>query len=69
MFCDTGYPIRRKQVFQTYFREWDIGTKMPFAVLSIGHVGLPTAPGLAEIGWEVIGADGTANVVERLQAG
>jgi UDPglucose 6-dehydrogenase len=38
-------------------------------VLGIGHVGLPTALGLAELGWEVIGADDAADKVERLQAG
>ena len=45
--------------------------KPPFkiAVLGLGHVGLPTALGLAELGWEVIGADDDAQKVKVLQAG
>jgi UDPglucose 6-dehydrogenase len=61
--------VGRRQMFQTHFREWDTGERMSIAVLGIGHVGLPTALGLAELGWEVVGADSTSNVVERLQAG
>jgi UDP-N-acetyl-D-mannosaminuronate dehydrogenase len=32
--------------------------KPRIAVLGLGHVGLPTALGFVEMGWEVIGADG-----------
>jgi UDPglucose 6-dehydrogenase len=39
------------------------------AVLGMGHVGLPTALGLAELGWEVIGADDDAEKVKVLQSG
>jgi len=56
-------------MFETPFGERDTGEKMSIAVIGIGHVGLPTALGLAELGWDVIGADSTANVVERLQVG
>jgi len=35
----------------------------------MGHVGLPTALGLAELGWEVIGADGDAEKVKLLEEG
>ena len=37
------------------------------AVLGMGHVGLPTALGLAELGWEVIGADDDAQKVKLLE--
>jgi len=39
------------------------------AVLGMGHVGLPTALGMAELGWEVIGADANAEAIARLQSG
>ena len=39
------------------------------AVLGMGHVGLPTALGMAELGWEVIGADANADAISRLQSG
>lgn len=39
------------------------------AVLGLGHVGLPTALGLAELGWEVAGADDDSGKVARLRAG
>jgi UDPglucose 6-dehydrogenase len=41
----------------------------PIAVLGMGHVGLPTALGLAELGWQVIGADDMAEKVAQLEAG
>lgn len=41
----------------------------PIAVLGLGHVGLPTALGLAELGWQVIGADDMADKVAKLEAG
>jgi len=43
--------------------------KMKIAVLGMGHVGLPTALGLAELGWEVIGADSSAKTVAMLKEG
>jgi UDPglucose 6-dehydrogenase len=49
-----------------------IGKRKPaikIAVLGMGHVGLPTALGLAELGWEVIGADDDAQKVAVLQSG
>ena len=38
------------------------------AVLGMGHVGLPTALSLAEMGWKVLGADNAIAQVERLRA-
>lgn len=38
-------------------------------VLGLGHVGLPTALGLAELGWWVIGADDDASKVGHIRAG
>ncbi len=43
--------------------------KPRLAVLGLGHVGLPTALGFAELGWEVIGADDDASKVEMIQSG
>lgn len=43
--------------------------KMKIAVLGMGHVGLPTALGLAELGWEVIGADSNPDTIASLKAG
>jgi len=39
------------------------------AVLGLGHVGLPTALGLAELGWEVLGADDDTEKVALLRSG
>src|SRR5215471_8588256 len=38
-------------------------------VLGLGHVGLPTAAGLAEIGWEVLGTDNDRAKVEQVSRG
>ena len=43
--------------------------KPRLAVLGLGHVGLPTALGFVELGWEVIGADDDASRVARIQSG
>ena len=43
--------------------------KPRIAVLGLGHVGLPTALGFVEIGWEVIGADDDAAKVATIQGG
>ncbi len=39
------------------------------AVFGMGHVGLPTALGFAELGWNVIGADNDASKITRLKNG
>jgi len=39
------------------------------AVLGLGHVGLPTALGFVEMGWEVIGADEDASKVAKIRSG
>jgi UDPglucose 6-dehydrogenase len=41
----------------------------PITVLGMGHVGLPTALGLAELGWQVFGADDVPEKVEQLKSG
>jgi UDPglucose 6-dehydrogenase len=43
--------------------------KPRIAVLGLGHVGLPTALGFVELGWEVIGADDDAPKVAMMQSG
>ena len=41
---------------------------LTIGVLGLGHVGLPTALGLAEMGWTVVGADDNQETVrERLE--
>lgn len=39
------------------------------AVIGMGHVGLPTALGLASLGWQVLGVDCSPELISRLQAG
>jgi UDPglucose 6-dehydrogenase len=41
----------------------------PITVLGIGHVGLPTALGLAELGWQVYGADDLQDKIDQLKNG
>ncbi|MCS7207298.1 MAG: UDP-glucose/GDP-mannose dehydrogenase family protein [Dehalococcoidia bacterium] len=41
----------------------------PIGVLGLGHVGLPTAVGLAEVGWTVIGADDDRAKAEMIARG
>ena len=38
-------------------------------VLGLGHIGLPTALGLAELGWKVIGADDDVKKVGKIRSG
>jgi UDPglucose 6-dehydrogenase len=39
------------------------------AVLGMGHVGLPTALSLCELGWHVLGADSASSLLQQLRAG
>jgi len=43
--------------------------KDPIAVLGMGHVGLPTALGFAELGWQVLGADDMVEKIDHLKSG
>ncbi len=43
--------------------------KPRIGVLGLGHVGLPTALGFVEMGWEVIGTDDDASKVAIIQSG
>src|SRR5947209_12235631 len=43
--------------------------QVKIAVLGMGHVGLPTALGLAASGWHVLGVDSSVNLVSQLQSG
>ena len=43
--------------------------RIKIAVLGMGHVGLPTALGIAELGWDVIGADSNSQTIETLRSG
>lgn len=42
---------------------------LKIAVVGLGHVGLPTALGLADLGWEVVGADDDADKVRHIARG
>lgn len=44
-------------------------SKPTIAVLGMGHVGLPTALGFAEMGLDVIGADANRDAITQLRAG
>ena len=50
-------------------RETSSLDKPRIAVLGLGHVGLPTALGFAELGWEVIGVDDDVSKVAMIQSG
>ena len=39
------------------------------AVIGVGHVGLPTALGIAELGWNVIGTDQDTEKIRQLEGG
>src|SRR5215831_20382093 len=43
--------------------------KAKIAVLGMGHVGLPTALGLADLGWQILGADSSESLLDQLRAG
>ena len=43
--------------------------KLKIAVLGLGHVGLPTALGLADLGWEIVGADDDRAKISMIQSG
>jgi UDPglucose 6-dehydrogenase len=43
--------------------------RVKVAVVGMGHVGLPTALGLASMGWDVLGADASAPLISMLKRG
>ncbi|HWR36980.1 MAG TPA: UDP-glucose/GDP-mannose dehydrogenase family protein [Clostridia bacterium] len=51
------------------FRPSTRARSLRIAVLGMGHVGLPTAVGFAELGWHVIGADSDVNKIESMKSG
>ena len=52
------------------FARQEGGTRaMLITVLGLGHVGLPTALGLAELGWRVVGADEDLTKITSLREG
>ncbi|HXJ93728.1 MAG TPA: UDP-glucose/GDP-mannose dehydrogenase family protein [Terriglobia bacterium] len=50
-------------------RKTKANERNPITVLGMGHVGLPTALGLAELGWKVFGADDAVHKIEQLENG
>lgn len=46
-----------------------LASTLRIAVIGLGHVGLPTAIGLADLGWQVTGADDDAAKARRIAAG
>ena len=47
----------------------NLDSEIKLAVLGLGHVGLPTALGLADLGWHVVGAEDDAAKAERISRG
>ena len=43
--------------------------KIRISILGLGHVGLPTALGFAQIGWEVIGTDNDLDKLDLISQG
>ncbi len=43
--------------------------KAKIGILGMGHVGLPTALGLADLGWQVLGADSSPAIIDQLRRG
>jgi UDPglucose 6-dehydrogenase len=43
--------------------------QVKIVVVGMGHVGLPTALGLASLGWHVLGVDSSQSLISLLQAG
>ena len=43
--------------------------KIRISILGLGHVGLPTALGFAQIGWEVIGTDNDIDKLDLISQG
>jgi len=69
---NTALQIREAQLVED--REPDLlgeirSKRARIAVLGMGHVGLPTALSLCELGWHVLGADGGPPLVQQLWAG
>ena len=46
-----------------------LGEHPILGVLGLGHVGLPTALSLAELGWDVVGADDNLEKTQRIARG
>jgi len=46
-----------------------VNRKFKIAVLGLGHVGLPTALGFAQIGWDVIGTDSDLDKLDLISDG
>ena len=56
------------------YREGNLNNRLKYekpriAVLGLGHVGLPTALGFVELGWEVIGADDDSSKLAMIRSG
>ena len=52
--------LRRERLIGSFVRMANVAhdeEQLTIGVIGLGHVGLPTALGLADLGWEVVGAD------------
>src|SRR5215469_3816239 len=54
---------------ETFREKVNPSERKPITVLGMGHVGLPTALGLAELGWKVFGADDAVDKIDQLKGG
>lgn len=62
-------PELRTQMAIPHLMESIRSRKAKIAVMGMGHVGLPTALGLASLGWHVLGVDSSPSLISMLQAG
>lgn len=64
--------IRRERLIVSFVRTANVAhdeEQLTIGVIGLGHVGLPTALGLADLGWEVVGADDDDAKARRIAAG
>lgn len=64
--------LRRERLIGSFVRTANVAhdeEQLTIGVIGLGHVGLPTALGLADLGWEVVGADGDDTKARRIAAG
>lgn len=64
--------LEREKYLATFVRMVNVAhdeEHLTIGVIGLGHVGLPTALGLADLGWEVVGADDDDAKARRIAAG
>ena len=64
--------LRRERLIGSFVRTANVAhdeEQLTIGVIGLGHVGLPTALGLADLGWEVVGADDDDTKACRIATG